>query len=271
MNKYLDFVSYNLWSLFSPPVGREGFHCHRKRGYTKARKKEPQVQAILTQNTPVQQIGILAQAVVYEFFHNPELLNSPNGKEEIANLLNLDRELDEVRERVIKIIENYYSAPFLPGKNIFLLMRGDEGFPKPILIHQGNYQFNLFAAMDCIIIEPDGRFNILDFKTGTSDFDRRQALVYLLAARYLYPEKKAIASFYNLETQKKSENIEANNLQLDAVRAELTKIAQKHQEELRKFRCNLISFQDIYPESPGIQCKSCDFNSICEFALSEFS
>ncbi len=266
MKKYLDFVSYNLWSLFSPPVGMENFHCHRKRGYTKVRKKEPQVQAILSQNTPSQQIGLLAQAVVYEFHHNHELLNSPNGTEEVAKILNLEREIDEVRQRVTQIINNYYSNPVLVGKNIHKIMRGDEGFPQPILIHHGNYQFNLFAAMDCIIIEPDGRYNILDFKTGTSDFDRRQALVYLLAARYLYPNQKVVASFYNLETQQESEFIEAGDIQLDAVEAELVKIAKKHQEELYKVRRKLVKFEDIYPESPGIQCKACDFNSICEFA-----
>jgi len=42
--------------------------------------------------------------------------------------------------------------------------------------------------------EPDRTLHILDFKTGKSAFDQRQALVYLLA-RYT----KQQASFYNLE------------------------------------------------------------------------
>jgi hypothetical protein len=36
MKKIWEFASYNLWLLFSPPVGREMGHCDRKRGYTKA-------------------------------------------------------------------------------------------------------------------------------------------------------------------------------------------------------------------------------------------
>jgi len=41
-------------------------------------------------------------------------------------------------------------------------------------------------------LEPDGTLHILDFKTGKSEFDRRQAYVYLLAAKYLYPNRSAV-------------------------------------------------------------------------------
>ncbi len=58
--------------------------------------------------------------------------------------------------------------------------------------------------------EADGRIHIIDFKTGQADFDRRQAYVYLLAAKMLYPDREAIASFYNLETGVSSEVITTN-------------------------------------------------------------
>jgi len=61
--------------------------------------------------------------------------------------------------------------------------------------------------MDCVFSEQDRTLHILDFKTGRSAFDERQALVYLLAARYLYPQQQAVTSFYNLERCKKSDLI----------------------------------------------------------------
>jgi len=67
------FVSYNLWSSFEPPIGAEKFHCHTKRGFARARKKEPQVEALLS-DTRSQSIGKIAQWGVYEFYQNPDLL-----------------------------------------------------------------------------------------------------------------------------------------------------------------------------------------------------
>ncbi|MHC5829641.1 MAG: PD-(D/E)XK nuclease family protein, partial [Nostoc sp.] len=122
--------------------------------------------------------------------------------------------------------------PILAEKKIIQLSRGDEGFPKPILIKQGNQSFNLYAAIDCIFAEEDDTLHILDFKTGHSDFDPRQGYVYLLAASYLYPHQKAVASFYNLESGKWSELISPTSNTLKAFQIELALIAQRHQEDL---------------------------------------
>ncbi|NJL09592.1 MAG: PD-(D/E)XK nuclease family protein, partial [Calothrix sp. SM1_7_51] len=124
----------------------------------------------------------------------------------------------------------------------------------------------LYAAMDCVFIDAVGDLHILDFKTGKSAFDKRQALVYLLAARYLYPEQQAVASFYNLELRKKSDLIIVTKKELDSVESELANIAQKHQTDLQKYYNKNSNFSEIFPPNPGYHCRFCPFNSICEFS-----
>lgn len=266
---WLPYASFNIWSQFVPAVGQEHYHCDMKRGFARARKKEPLVKALLEQDTIIQHIGLLAQMAVYEFHQNMQLLQHSDGVEKIAENLKLSQEPTEVQQRLIAIIKNYHKKPILLGKNIIKLSRGDEGFPEPIQIKQGNYWFNLFAAIDCIFLDSNGNLHILDFKTGKSDFDRRQAFVYLLAATYLYPEKKAVASFYNLESSKWSEPITATNVQLNAIQNELARIAQRHQAELSCYKKNLGDFAQIFPANPGFNCRYCQFSSICKFSISE--
>ncbi|NJL60519.1 MAG: hypothetical protein HC903_00155 [Methylacidiphilales bacterium] len=269
------FASYHLWSLIAPAEGQQRWHCQMRRGFIKARQHEPQVKALLKNVSPSQSVGLLAQRGVYEFHYNPRLLKVANGVEKVAELLKLSESSDEVRQRVIQILKNYYSSPMLADKRILLLTRGDEGFPKAIAIKKENYSFRLYATMDCVFIERDTSLesisnlrtlHILDFKTGKSPFDQRQALVYLLAARYLYPEYEAVASFYNLESDKKSELIAISNHELDNVENELADIAQKHQEDMSRFHEESQIFSMIFPPNPGYHCRFCPFKSICKFS-----
>ncbi|MBW4644214.1 MAG: PD-(D/E)XK nuclease family protein [Goleter apudmare HA4340-LM2] len=260
------FASYHLWSLFAPATGQERWHCQMRRGFIKARQHEAQVKALLAKATAPQRIGILAQKGVYEFHHNRHLLRQADGVEKIAQILKLSNASDEVQQRVRQILKKYHDAPLLVNKNIIQLTPGDEGFPKPILIDQDDYCFRLYAAMDCIFIDYDRTLHILDFKTGKSAFDKRQALVYLLAARYLYPGRKAVASFYNLEIGKKSDLISINNSELASLELELANIAHKHQRDLQKYQQETENFSEIFPPNPGYHCRFCPFNSICEFS-----
>ncbi len=266
--KWLPFASYNLWSLFNSPVGKEEWHCDMKRGFKKVRNKEPQVKALLEDTIP-QKIGKLAQKGVYEFHQHTQLLKQSDGVERVAVILGLNREVDEVKERVVSILNNYYKYPILVGKNIYSLSRGDEEISEPLHIKQGNSIFRLYAPTDCIFTESDGTVHILDFKTGKSgqnDFDRRQAYVYLLAGRYIFPNQTVIASFYNLENFSVSEIIEANPEKLDFVQIELAEIAKKHEEEKKLYRHNPNDFAKIFPPNPGSTCKYCLFNYICQFS-----
>ncbi|MEA5533693.1 PD-(D/E)XK nuclease family protein [Crocosphaera sp. XPORK-15E] len=271
MEKICNFASYNLLSLFSPPLGQEYWHCDMKRGFIKARKRDLQVKALLEQDSIPQAIGLLAQQGVYEFHHDPLMLYRKDAVEKISDILNLSQVSDIVQKRVIKVLEKYQEYPILFDKKIIQLNRGDEGFPKPILINYDNYKFNLYAAIDCIFQESDGRIHILDFKTGQSDFDRRQAYIYLLAAQYLYPNHQAIASFYNLETGVLSQVITATPNQLKAMLKQLIKLSKKHQSQLKYYWKNKQNFNKIFSPNPGLPCRYCPFNSICEFSTIEVS
>ncbi|MBF2017991.1 MAG: PD-(D/E)XK nuclease family protein [Richelia sp. RM2_1_2] len=261
------FASYHLWSLIAPASGQQRCHCQMKRGFIKARQDEPKVKALLKAKvTPSQRIGLLAQKGIYEFHHNRNLLKSDDGVEKVAGLLKLGNLADEIQQRVREILKKYQDAPLLLNKRIMLLTRGDEGFPKPIVIEQENYRFRLYASMDCVLNESDNTLHIIDFKTGKSPFDRRQALVYLLAAHYLYPKYQAIASFYNLEMGKKSHVITVSNSELRLIEFHLGYIAEKHQQDLQQYHQNQKSFSKIFPPNPGYHCRFCPFQSICDFS-----
>ncbi|MBD2777705.1 PD-(D/E)XK nuclease family protein [Iningainema tapete] len=260
------FASYHLWSLIAPAPWQQRWHCQMRRGFVKARQNEPQVRALSTKINASQRIGLLAQKGVYEFHYNRHLLNQSDGVEKVAQLLKLHNSTTEVQHRVLQILTNYHNAPLLSDKRIILLSRGDEGFPKPILIEHNDYCFRLYAAMDCVFVDSDSRLHILDFKTGKSAFDRRQALVYLLAARYLYPRYQAVASFYNLELRKESELISVTKNELDSIEFDLANIAQKHQQDLQKYQQHNSNFSKIFPPNPGSNCRFCPFHSICEFS-----
>ncbi|MGB3560640.1 MAG: PD-(D/E)XK nuclease family protein, partial [Geitlerinemataceae cyanobacterium] len=259
-----------LWSEFEPAVGRESFHCDMKRGFNRARKREPQVAELLAQQDSIPiQIGLLAQMGVYEFHRNSQLLVQSDGVEKVAEILQLYQKPEEVRKRVHLVLQNYYQNPILVDKEILKLSRTDEGFPEPILMQQGSYTFNFFAAIDCIFQEPDGTLHILDFKTGKSDIDRRQAYLYLLAVRYLYPRRSAIASFYNLETGERSEPIQATSTVLTSFQIEIARLAKQHQQDLKRYRYYREEFERVFPPNPGLTCRYCPFSSICAFSDSE--
>lgn len=260
------YASYNLWTQFSPQIGQEHWHCDRKRGYSRARKKEPQIKELTQIDNTAQRIGILSQRGVYEFHHNVQLLSESNGTEKVAKILQIDGESPEVREKVRLILNNYYQKPILLKKNILELKRGDEQYPEPIPIKYGNFTFGLYAAFDCILLETDNTIHILDLKTGKTNFDFRQAYVYLVAAQYLYPHQKAIASFYNLETQTLSKPIIASPEAIESICIELSLISQRHQQDLKRYRDNPQLFERIFPANPGFACQYCAFNSVCEYA-----
>lgn len=265
-----NYVSYTIWREITPAIGQEYLHCDRKRGYSRARKKEPKINPLAVMDNTLQHIGHLAQQVIYEFQQNTKLLSQSNGVEEVAQILRLEKELPEVQTRIEQIIKNYHNEPFLFQKNVLELSRGDEDFPEQIPIKYGNTTFGLYAAFDCVVLEPDNSIHIIDFKTGKSgkeyNFDYRQAYVYLVAAKELYPNQKAIASFYNLENQIQSEPISLSETAIESVQMELFLVAQKLKKDLNRYKKNPVLFDRIYPANPGFACKNCNFNSICEYA-----
>nr|WP_287733434.1 PD-(D/E)XK nuclease family protein [Microcystis sp. M090S1] len=262
-------MSYSLWRSLKPAMGHENWHCQTKRGFEKARNKEPEVQRLLSQDNQPQKIGKLAQRGVFEFHQDLGRLSGPDGVEQVAEILQLNQESPEIQARVLVILNNYYQQPILLNKQIIDLPRGDEGYPEPIVIEQGNYRFNLSAAFDCIFREADDTIHILDLKTGHSNFDLRQAHVYLLAASYRYPQEKIVASFYNLETQTSSKKISLSSEAIEAVKIELAFLSKKHQQQLQKYKDHPEDFYNIFPPQSGYACRYCPFTSICDYANKE--
>jgi len=58
--------------------------------------------------------------------------------EQVAKILQLNQESPEIQARVLVILNNYYQQPILLNQEIINLSRGDEGYPEPIVIEQGN-------------------------------------------------------------------------------------------------------------------------------------
>jgi len=267
--KWLPFVSYGLMAEFIPAVRQESFHCDMQRGYKRGRKKEAAVATLLAKDTTPQRIGLLAQQGVYEMHQSPEMIHQENGVDNLAHILRLDEESYTVQQRITQILYNYRDRPVLSDKSVISLTRGDEGFPEGLEISERNYLFRLYAAIDCIFEDTDGTICILDFKTGKSDFDARQAYIYLLAATYIYPNRKIAAYFYNLESCKWSDRVTANLIHLSALQAELARIAKVHELEQSRYRNEPELFAEIFSPNPGFACKYCLFNSICSFSVCE--
>lgn len=269
-------ASYSSWRDVQPAIGKEHWHCDRKRGYSRVKKKEDaSIKKLATIDNTHQRIGILAQRGVYEFHQDIELLSQSDGVGRVTKILELKKESEEVQTRVKSILDNYYESPFLINKSITQLARGDEGYQPPIPIKYNNFTFGLYAIFDCVVLEPDNTIHIVDFKTGKSDFDYRQAYVYLVAAKYIYPNQKAIASFYNLETQVLSEVISLSSRAIESICIELALVAKKIYkeqelyEDIKQHTKNTKHFDRIFPANPGYNCQYCSFNFICEYSTAK--
>jgi hypothetical protein len=274
----VDFASYHLWSQFEPALGWEDTHCQMQRGWKSTQAADRQFDSISPPlaATIWQKVGKLAQQGVYEFHQDPLLLKHPRGSERVADRLYLYYELAAVRDRVMQMLRQYQTHPWLLGRELLLLNRGDEPLPPPIDVHVGDYTFELFAAFDCVVREvvpmaksytaKRDRIHIIDFKTGLADFDRRQADVYLLAGSYLYPDCELVASFYNLETLTSSELITATPDRLAEIARKLAQIAQLHQQQLQEYHRDPDCFDRLFPPHPGTHCRACSFNYRCAYA-----
>ena len=262
----MDFASYHLWSQFEPGLGWEDSHCQMQRGWRWVQKSGVTQVKSPVMETVWQKVGNLAQQGVYEFHMDRFLLKHPKGVDRVADKLYLYYEVAPVRQRVIKILQQYQQNPWLQDRDIMLLTRGDEPIPPPVELHLADYQFQLFAAFDCMIREADGRIHIIDFKTGQADFDFRQADVYLLACSYLYPDRSAIASFYNLETMTSSEPIAVTPDRLASTIDKLATIAKLHQHQLQAYLDRPADFDQLFPPHPGNHCLACQFNYLCAYA-----
>jgi hypothetical protein len=186
----------------------------------------------------------------------------------VADRLFLYYESEPVARRVEKILANYHSQPWLQNSHIIEFDRGDAGVGKSWEIAARRRRFLLYATIDCAIDEGDV-VRILDFKTGKSDGDMRQALVYLLLATVRYPDRRAILNFIYLEKGTRSRDIYLPPADISKVRDRLAAVAYLHQRQLAKYRqrdrTDTNAFSRIFPPNPGINCRFCRFRQSCNF------
>lgn len=268
------YASYLIWSEYAPQAGKEEYYCHLKQYWSRIKKHDLRVKPLLA-DTPQQLVGKLAQRGVFEFHQQPDLLESPLGLEQVIDLLQLNQQIELVRIKVTEILIKYQNQPALKNKSILFLNPGNTNeIPQPISLCFSNYNFNLFASFDCVLKEDDKTIHIVDLKTGNhqqphtrlSNYDNRQAHVYLLAASYLYPNYSAVFSFYNLETQQWSRQYHQNPSLLEITLEKLAIVAKRHQQDRRKYEAYPNEFSKIFRPHPGLACHYCQFTSICSFA-----
>ncbi|MCL1462818.1 PD-(D/E)XK nuclease family protein [Argonema galeatum] len=270
----MDYASYLIWSEYVPQAGKEEYHCYLKQYWSRIKKRDPIVKPLLV-DTPQQLVGKLSQRGVFEFHQQPDLLISANGVQRVSELIELSQQPAEVQFKVQEILVRYQEQPVLLGKHILLFNPGNTNeIPDPIIVTHESYQFKLYANFDCVLQEADDTIHIVDLKTGhhlqphtgLSNYDNRQAHVYLLAASYLYPNAKAIGSFYNLETQQWSSQYHQTPSLLARTAEMLEIVAKRHQQDKRQLASNSENFHKIFRPHPGLPCQYCQFTSICTFA-----
>lgn len=144
------WCSYSLWLEFTPQMGLEEFHCHKKRGYSRLISKEQSnVNLLKNQDTIPQRIGKLSQQAIYQLHHHPQYLTH-SGIEVIASdFLHLHQEDKEVEERVFKVLQNYLEKPFLVLENreVIFLESGNER-PKKVFITFDNVKFPVYFKIE---------------------------------------------------------------------------------------------------------------------------
>jgi hypothetical protein len=269
------WVSYSLWREFFPQVGYENSHCHKKR-YFKRIAKLPDI------DNNYQLIGKLTQKVVYYLYHHPEYLNLESIDFLMFNQMNLKQESKVVQDRIFEIINQYIKQPFLLGKKVIDLDSGNGKKPEKININSKLGNYLLYYLFDCMIEDEDKVLHIIDFKTGNSKPDIRQAYVYLLVADYLsksqdirYKNKSFRASFYNLETGKQSSIYTLDREELELFKDCLGKIAFDHDQEKKEYQQKQREYfnqpelleeftNKNFPASVGNFCQNCAYINNCQ-------
>ncbi len=155
--------------------------------------------------------------------------------------------------------EKYYTK----GKDILNTLYNDmerDEWPnpafieKPFNIKMGGYIVK--GAIDRIDHLEDGTVEIIDYKTGAPKDklvfnDKRQLLLYKIAAEEALGLKVSKLSFYYLEDNSK--------ISFEAKDKELEKIEELILNTIKEIK------QSTFPPTPGMLCSWCDFNNICEF------
>lgn len=113
------------------------------------------------------------------------------------------------------------------------------------------------GAIDRVDILPDGRLEIVDYKTGNPkeklDYEaRRQLILYQLFLEEFLGKPVARLSYYYLEN--------GSIMSFEATEKEKEKLQKEIEQEISSIK------EGQFPAKPSEMCKFCDFKGICEFA-----
>lgn len=269
------WVSYSLWREFSPQLGYETNHCHKKRWFKRI-KKIPEL------DNDYQKVGKLAQKIVYHLYQNPQYLNIESIDLIMFDQMNLKQESEIIQSKIFDISKLYIQNPFLLDKKVIEFDYGNDTKPNKININSKLGNYVLYYLFDCIIEDEDQVLHIIDFKTGNSKPDVRQAYVYLVVADALskqknfpYQNKQFRASFYNLESCQQSSIYTLDQDELQLIKDNLGKIAFAHEQEKKEYQqkereyFNQAEFlkeftNKKFPASVGNFCQNCAYINNCQ-------
>jgi len=160
--------------------------------------------------------------------------------------------------------EEYYKKGALVLKNLYKSWEKDLPIPRSLeewfnlkLVDDGQV-YTLAGRIDRIDEGPDGKVEIIDYKTGAAKYeekmtaeDKEQLLIYQLAAREVFGSKISGLTFHYVEDDHK-----VTFLGTDKELAKTREKAIKVIKEIKKGQ---------FMPKPGPLCKFCDFREICEF------
>ncbi len=158
--------------------------------------------------------------------------------------------------------EKYYKQAKQSLKNFYEEIKDHkmqtEAVEKPFNLKIGNYTVK--GIIDRVDRLPDGKINIVDYKTGKSKEreklspeNKMQLLIYQIAAEEVFKEKVNCLQYYYLDDNSTVEFLGE----------------EKDKEKIKKDIFDKIEKinNSKFAATPGWVCKFCDFRNICEFKV----
>lgn len=152
-----------------------------------------------------------------------------------------------------EILKNFYQE-FLKNPPEIARIKGRIALEIPFKLKIGKEIF--FGVIDRIDKE-EGKIKIIDYKTGDlkekfSFDDKKQLLIYQIAAEQVFNLQNIELAYYYLE--------EGKMISFQGTEEEKNKALEKIKEIIEKIK------EGDFEPTPGWQCKSCNFKDICPYA-----